>query len=99
VELLGFFVQEFEIRSALVLNVLNLIGFVLPVSVGLPLVVIFLFVVIAEIEILFFGSLFAICYLLASCWLIRNRFHSLFIAAGNVWKSRTMPCNNLGQPC
>jgi len=64
-ELLGFFVQEFQVRRALVLDVFHLVGFVLPVGIGLPLVVFFLFVIIAKVKILFFGGFFAIYELLA----------------------------------
>jgi hypothetical protein len=60
-ELLGFFVQEFEVRSALIFNVFRLFGFVLPIRVGFPLIVIvFFFVIVAQVEVLFLGSLLAI---------------------------------------
>lgn len=65
-ELLGFFIQEFEVRSTLILNVFGLISLILPVGIGLPFVVIFLLVVVAEVEVLFFGSLFTICDLLVT---------------------------------
>jgi hypothetical protein len=65
-ELLGFFIQEFEVRSTLVFNVFGLISLVLPVGISLPFVVIFFLVVVAEVEVLFFGSFFTICDLLVT---------------------------------
>jgi hypothetical protein len=61
---LGFFAQKFQVRSTFILDVFGLVGLILPVSIGLPLIILFLLVVVAEIEVLFFGSLFAICDLL-----------------------------------
>lgn len=60
-ELLGLFVQKFEIRSALILDVFDLLAlFVLPVSICLPLVIFFFIIIGAEVEVLFFGSLLAV---------------------------------------
>lgn len=58
---LRLFVQEFEVCSALIFDVFDFIRFVFPVGVGLPFVILFLLIVVADVEVLLFGSLFAIC--------------------------------------
>jgi hypothetical protein len=56
-----FFVQEFQIRSALVLDIIRFVGLVVPVCFLLPLLVLFFFLVlIGEVEVVFLFSFFAV---------------------------------------
>lgn len=55
------FIEEFEVRGALVFDILRLFSLVIPVIVLFPLFVILVLVVITKLEIVFLFGLFAVC--------------------------------------
>ena len=56
------FVQEFQISCALILDILCLISLILPITTcSFPILFLFIFVLVAEIESILFRRLFAVC--------------------------------------
>lgn len=55
------FIQKLEIRGTLVFDILDLVFFIVPVVVLLPLFVIFILVVGRELKVFFLLGFFAIC--------------------------------------
>jgi hypothetical protein len=59
-ELLGLFVQELEVGSALVLGVLSLVGLVVPIGFLFPLLIFFLLELGRVIEVVLLLGFFAV---------------------------------------
>ena len=96
------FVQKLDVGGVLVLDILfDLFAFAGPGSAVLPPFAIFIlfgFQGVFGAKVLL-RDLLPICARLERLAMCTYCVYVLLMAAGRVWKSRTIPCNSLGQPC
>ena len=54
------FVEEFKICRALIFHIFSFIGIIFPITTSLPFLIVFIFVVIGEGKVIFFGRFLSV---------------------------------------